>query len=75
MNETHRTSPTPVRRSLRLTVLVLAVPVLAMVLAFALTRSPASIFIAVLFVVAGMVYVSTAWLRAQSVRPPKGLQD
>ena len=57
MNETHRTSLTPFRRSLRLTALVLPVPVLALLLAFALTRSPASIFIAVLFVVAGIVCV------------------
>lgn len=62
MNETHRTSLTPFRRSLRLTALVLPVPVLAMLLAFALTRSPASIFIAVLFVVAGIVYVSAAYI-------------
>lgn len=62
MNETHRTSLTPFRRSLRLTALVLPVPVLALLLAFALTRSPASIFIAVLFVVAGIVYVSASYV-------------
>lgn len=68
MNETHRTSLTPFRRSLRLTALVLPVPVLAMLLAFALTRSPASIFIAVLFVVAGIVYVSAAYVSQVSAR-------
>lgn len=62
MNETHRTSLTPFRRSLRLTALVLPVPVLALLLAFALTRSPASIFIAVLFVVAGIVCVSASYV-------------
>lgn len=62
MNETHRTSLTPFRRSLRLTALVLPVPVLALLLAFALTRSPASIFIAVLFVAAGIVYISAAYV-------------
>lgn len=62
MNKTHRTSLTPFRRSLRLTALVLPVPVLALLLAFALTRSPASIFIAVLFVVAGIVYVSASYV-------------
>ena len=62
MNATHRTSLTPFRRSLRLTALVLPVPVLALLLAFALTRSPASIFIAVLFVVAGIVYVSASYV-------------
>lgn len=62
MNETHRTSLTPFRRSFRLTALVLPVPVLALLLAFALTRSPASIAIAVLFVVAGIVYVSATYV-------------
>lgn len=62
MNETHRASLAPFRRSLRLTTLVLPVPVLALLLAFALTRSPASIFIAALFVVAGIVYVSASYV-------------
>lgn len=62
MNETHQTSLTPFRRSFRLTALVLPVPVLPLVLAFALTRSPASIAIAALFVVAGIVYVSATYI-------------
>lgn len=62
MNETQGSSPSPLRRSLRLTALVLPVPVLALLLAFALTRSPASIFIAVLFVVAGIVYISASYV-------------
>ena len=62
MNETHRTSSTPFLRSLRPTALVLPVPVLALLLAIALTRSPASIAIAVLFVVAGIVYVSATYI-------------
>lgn len=62
MSETHWTPLTPFRRSLRLTALVLPVPVLALLLAFALTRSPASIFIAALFVVAGIVYVSATYI-------------
>lgn len=62
MNETHRTASTPFRRSVRLTALALPVPVLALLVAFALTRSPASIFIAVLFVVAGIAYVSATYI-------------
>lgn len=62
MNETHQTSLTPFRRSFRLTALVLPVPVLALLLAFALTRSPASIAIAGLFVVSGIVYVSVTYI-------------
>lgn len=62
MNETHQTSLTPFRRSFRVTTLVLPVPVLALLLAFALTRSPASIAIAALFVVAGIVYVSATYI-------------
>lgn len=62
MNETHWTSLTPFRRSFRLTASVLPVPVLALLLAFALTRSPASIAIAALFVVAGIVYVSATYI-------------
>lgn len=68
MNETHGPSSTPFRRSLRLAALVLPVPVLAMLLAFTLTRSPASIAIAVLFVVAGVVYVSAAYVSQVSAR-------
>lgn len=62
MNETQGFSPSPLRRSLRLAALALPVPVLALLLAFALTRSPASIFIAALFVVAGIVYVSATYI-------------
>lgn len=72
MNEIQGPSPSPLRRSLRLAALVLPVPVLAMLLAFALTRSPSAIFIAALFVVAGIVYVSASYVsqvvaRRQSV--------
>lgn len=52
----------PLRRILRLTALVLLVPVSALVLAFALTRSPASLFIAVIFVVAGIVFVTASYV-------------
>lgn len=68
MNETDGPSSTPFGRSLRLAALVLPVPVLAMLLAFALTRSPAAIAIAVLFVVAGVVYVSAAYISQVSAR-------
>lgn len=68
MNETDGPSSTPFGRSLRLAALVLPVPVLAMLLAFALTRSPAAIAIAVLFVVAGVVYVSAAYVSQVSAR-------
>lgn len=72
MNETHGPSSIPFPRSLRLSALVLPVPVLAMLLAFALARSPASILITVLFVVTGIVYVSASYVsqvlaRRQSV--------
>lgn len=59
---------TPFGRSLRLAALVLPVPVLAMLLAFALTRSPAAVAIAVLFLVAGVVYVSAAYVSQVSAR-------
>lgn len=68
MNETDGPSSTPFGRSLRRAALVLPVPVLAMLLAFALTRSPAAIAIAVLFVVAGVVYVSAAYVSQVSAR-------
>lgn len=73
MSETNWTPLTPFRRSLRLTALVLPVPVLALLLAFALTRSPASIVIAVLFVVAGIVYVSAIYIsQVLARRQPTG---
>ncbi|MGP5056979.1 hypothetical protein ACTXJ3_18090 [Brachybacterium paraconglomeratum] len=73
MNETQGFSPSPLRRSLRLAALALPVPVLALLLAFALTRSPASIFIAVLFVVAGIVYVSATYIsQVLARRQPTG---
>lgn len=59
---------TPFGRSLRLAALVLPVPVLAMLLAFSLTRSPAAVAIAVLFLVAGVVYVSAAYVSQVSAR-------
>lgn len=68
MSETHGPSSTPFRRSLRLSALVLPVPILAMLLAFALTRSPAAIAIAALFLVAGVVYVSAAYVSQVSAR-------
>lgn len=72
MSETQGASTTPLRRNLRLTALVLPVPVLALLLAFTLTRSPASLFIATLFVVAGIVFVTLSYIaqvlaRRQSV--------
>lgn len=68
MNETGGPSLTPFGRSLRLAALVLPVPVLAMLLAFSLTRSPAAVAIAVLFLVAGVVYVSAAYVSQVSAR-------
>jgi len=73
MSETHRALSTPFRRSLHLTALVLPVPALALLLAFALTKSPASIVIAVLFVVAGIVYVSATYIsQVLARRQPTG---
>lgn len=52
----------PLRRSLRLAALVLLVPVSALLLAFTLTRSPASLFFAALLVVASIVFVTASYI-------------
>ena len=65
----------PPRRSLRLTVRVLPVPVLALLLAFSLTRSPTALFLAALFVVGGMVFVAASYIAQVLARRPSAERE